>query len=148
MKQLIDKQITVLLLLLIIINLFLTYNINALSSSFRTLHRRRNNINDKRHGNQLQLTPIVDQIETDYNNNGNNDVSDGKIPINGLKRSYTNAIPQQVVYPQQAPMQHQFHIDGTIPNANVRVDKKAGLAIMKTRQPTKLKVTEYTNNWC
>ena len=82
MKQLIDKQITVLLLLLIIINLFLTYNINALSSSFRTLHRRRNNINDKRHGNQLQLTPIVDQIETDYNNNGNNDVSDGKSPIN------------------------------------------------------------------
>ena len=57
-----------------------------MSSSFRTLHRRRNNINDKRHGNQLQLTPIVDQIETDYNNNGNNDVSDGKSPINGLKR--------------------------------------------------------------
>ena len=92
MKQLIDKQITVLLLLLIIINLFLTYNINALSSSFRTLHSRRNDINDKRHGNQLRLTPIVDQIETDYNNNGNNDVSDGKSPINGLKRSYTNAI--------------------------------------------------------
>ncbi len=63
-----------------------------MSSSFRTLHRRRNNINDKRHGNQLQLTPIVDQIETDYNNNGNNDVSDGKSPINGLKRSYNNIV--------------------------------------------------------
>ena len=105
------------------------------ASSFRESHRRKR-IDRAARARTLSLSPISDSVAPRYRV-GADDHS------GTLEKAFTpGAVDQQVVPPQEAPLQQDFYIDGKIQNANIFLRKLGGLAFMKTFKPTHLKVRD------
>ena len=86
------------------------------ASSFRESHRRKR-IDRAAGARTLSLSPTSDSIGPTYH-------VDADDHSGTLKQAFTSgAVDQQVVHPQEAPLQQDFYIDGKMHNANIFLRK-------------------------